>query len=152
MIRISKGCVLGAVFSMLLLTTPALAANGVKPGPLNVERPTLISEGFDWRIDGDDNRNASVAVKFRKKGARDWQTGLPFLRAGGGGETVGIAPPGAGGAAPGYAQFLYVVPNMLAGSLFHLQPDSDYEAQLALSHREFPHPQGAGARHWRARL
>jgi hypothetical protein len=120
----------------------AVAANGVKAGQLNVERPTLISEGFDWRIDGDDNRNATVTVKYRKKGDSVWKEGLPFLRAGGNGETVGVATgAGDGGAAaagqdrppPRYAQFKYLVPNMLAGSLFHLQADTDYEAQLALS-------------------
>ena len=82
MIRIVGRSLLFTAFGMLLLTGPAMATNAVKPGQLNIERPTLISEGFDWRIDGDDNRNSSVAVKFRKKGARDWQTGLPFLRAG----------------------------------------------------------------------
>ena len=128
---------LAAAFGVVFLTGHALAANGVKPGTLTVERPTLISEGFDWRIDGDDNRNATVTVKYRKIGEAAWQTGLPFLRTGGGGETVGIAAPGGGGegggAGPRYAAFLYVVPNMLAGSIFQLQPDTNYEAQLALS-------------------
>ena len=137
MIRTVGKSVLAAAFGTALLAGPALAANGVKPGTLTVERPTLISEGFDWRIDGDDNRNAIVTVKYRKIGDAAWQTGLPFLRAGGGGETVGIAAPGGGGegggAGPRYAEFLYVVPNMLAGSIFHLQPDADYEAQLTLS-------------------
>src|ERR1022692_1028701 len=29
------------------------------------ERPTLISLGFEWQIDGDDNRNAAVAPGSR---------------------------------------------------------------------------------------
>ena len=112
--------VLGVGFAFLM-ALPALAANSVKSGQLNVERPTLISEGFDWRIEGDDNRNATVTVKYRKKGDGDWQTGLPFLRAGGNGETVGVsagpgeggAPAAAGGAAAGppqqrFEQFKYV--------------------------------------------
>src|SRR4051812_34038201 len=118
----------GLIFVVLVLAwtiTPlaaVMAANGVKAGQLNVERPTLISEGFDWRIDGDDNRNATVTVKYRKKADSTWKTGLPFLRAGGNGETVGVATgAGDGGATPlgRYAQFKYLVPNMLAGSLFH---------------------------------
>ena len=113
----------------------AVAANAVKAGQLNVERPTLISEGFDWRIDGDDNRNAVVTVKYRQKGESAWKAGLPFLRAGGNGETVGIATgfDASGGNGPRYAEFKYVVPNMLAGSLFRLKPDTDYEAQLTLA-------------------
>jgi hypothetical protein len=147
-------CVALGVGAVGGMASPAIAANSVKPGQLNVERPTLISEGFDWRIDGDDNRNASVTVKYRKKGDAEWKTGLPFLRAGGNGETVGVAagpgegPPGAaaaGGAPaapaqPRFEQFKYVVPNMLAGSIFHLLPDTDYEAQLTMSD-----PDGGGA-------
>jgi len=83
-----------------MLSVPVMAANSVKADQLNVERPTLISEGFDWRIDGDDNRNATVTVKYRKKGDSAWKEGLPFLRAvrtlenGGGGRPVlsGLSP------------------------------------------------------------
>ena len=74
---------------MLLVAAPAEAANSVSAGVLNVERPTLVSEGFDWRITGDDNHNAKVEVQYRKKGEAAWHTGLPLLRAGGGGEIVG---------------------------------------------------------------
>src|SRR5690348_11475539 len=123
---------LGLAWTVAPLAAAAAAANGVKAGQLNVERPTLISEGFDWRIDGDDNRNATVTVKYRKKGGSVWKEGLPFLRAGGNGETVGIATGNGDAAAAGragpdvprYAEFKYLVPNMLAGSLFHLQADT----------------------------
>ena len=47
------------------------------------EPPTLLSLGFEWRIDGDDNRNATVAVSYRKKGDEAWKEGLPLLRIGG---------------------------------------------------------------------
>lgn len=53
----------GAMLAALLATSPAVAADAVKAGQLNIERPTLVSAGFDWRIDGDDNRNASVTVQ-----------------------------------------------------------------------------------------
>ena len=62
------------------------AANSVSAGVFTVERPTLMSAGFDWRITGDDNHNAKVDVQYRKKGDEAWKTGLPLLRAGGGGE------------------------------------------------------------------
>jgi hypothetical protein len=131
---------IGLGSATLLSISPAEAANNVIAGVLTVERPTLISAGFDWRITGDDNHNAKVDVAYRKKGETAWKTGLPFLRAGGGGETVGLAGPGGGGGAARYPLFRYVVPNMLAGSIFDLTPDTDYEARFTLSD-----PDGGGA-------
>ena len=49
---------------------PLVAAPGdaqVTPGEFVVEHPTLINLGFEWHIDGDANRNASVDVSFRKQ-------------------------------------------------------------------------------------
>jgi len=40
----------------------------VTPGELVVDHPTLINLGFEWLIDGDANRNAQVAVSYRKPG------------------------------------------------------------------------------------
>ena len=40
----------------------------VTPGELVVDHPTLINLGFEWRIDGDANRNARVEVSYRKQG------------------------------------------------------------------------------------
>ena len=44
------------------------AENKVTPGELVIDHPTLINLGFEWLIDGDDNRNASVEVSYRKQG------------------------------------------------------------------------------------
>jgi hypothetical protein len=115
-----------ALASTMLFAARVDAANGTVPGVFTVERPTLISAGFDWRIIGDDNHNAKVDVKYRRKGEGPWHTGLPMLRTGGGGETVG--------ALTGESRFSrYPVPNMLSGSIFYLQPDTDYEARFTLS-------------------
>ena len=43
-------------------------SNAVVPGELFTEPPTLINLGFEWLIQGDDNRNASVAVWYRETG------------------------------------------------------------------------------------
>src|SRR5262245_30210581 len=59
---------------------PLPDANAVVPGELFIEPPTLINLGFEWLIQGDDNRNASVAVSFREQGEREWQPALPLLR------------------------------------------------------------------------
>ena len=50
------------VLLAVLWATPLAAADRSTAGGLIVEPPTLISLGFEWPIDGDDNRNASVAV------------------------------------------------------------------------------------------
>src|SRR5665213_1635302 len=117
--------------ALLAQAPPAWAANSVSAGVLNVERPTLNNAGFDWRITGDDNHNATATVQYRKKGDKEWKAGLPLLRSGGGGEFVGVGP-GAGGTAR-YPLFKYEVPNMLTGSIFNLTPDTDYESQFTLS-------------------
>ena len=91
--------------------------NKVKPGEFVIEPPTLISHGFEWHIEGDDNRNASVKVSYRKKGEGDhaWKEALPLLRL-------------------QYEQTgQFVAPNMFAGSIFDLEPDTEYECSFIMS-------------------
>jgi hypothetical protein len=52
----------------------------VGPGEFIVDHPTLINLGFEWLIEGDDNRNAQVAVSYRKQGETPWKQALPLLR------------------------------------------------------------------------
>ena len=65
---------------VVLLAGPTSAQTPTVSGEFSVEPATLLSLGFDWRISGDDNRNAHVDVTFRKKGETAWRTGLPLLR------------------------------------------------------------------------
>ena len=78
-----------------------------------VEPPTLISLGFEWNIDGDDNRNAEVSVQYRKKGEQAWKHGLHLLRLQREQTYSGA--------------FHYTAANMFAGSIFDLEPDAEYE-------------------------
>ena len=82
-------------------------------------RPRSSRSGFEWQIDGDDNRNASVAVSYRKKGDQAWHEGLPLLRIGN--ERLNENA------------IQYVTPNMLAGSIFDLEPGTEYECRFVLS-------------------
>ena len=93
---------------MLLWATPLLAADKTTAGELITEPPTLLSLGFEWRIDGDDNRNAQVAVSYRKKGEQTWKAGPPLLRIGN--ERINENA------------LQYMTPNGFAGSLFDLEP------------------------------
>src|SRR5262245_1167431 len=52
----------------------------VTAGELFIEPATLINLGFEWFVEGDDNRNASVDVSYRKKGTEQWKPALPLLR------------------------------------------------------------------------
>ena len=70
--------------------SPAAAASAMqRPGhPLRqtvsgefwTEPATLRSLGFEWRITGDDNRNAAVQVSYRRKGEQAWHKALPLFR------------------------------------------------------------------------
>ena len=73
---------LTAFFVTSILYGMQSSNNAVVPGEFIVEPPTLINLGFEWKIQGDDNRNAAVAVQYRKKGQADWKEALPLLRIG----------------------------------------------------------------------
>jgi hypothetical protein len=97
----------------------AAAADRTTVREFIAEPPTLVSLGFEWRIDGDDNRNATVAVFYRKKGEQPWREGLPFLRIGH--ERINENA------------LQYLTPNGFAGSLFDLEPATDYECRFVMS-------------------
>ena len=101
------------------VTGAAAAADRTAARELIVEPPTLVSLGFEWRIDGDDNRNATVAVFYRKKGEPAWREGLPLLRIGH--ERINENA------------LQYVTPNGFAGSIFDLESGTDYECRFVLS-------------------
>jgi len=94
--------------------------NAVTTGEFVVEPPTLINLGFEWFIQGDENRNASVEVSFRKQGTTAWRPALPLLRLKG--ERVYTN-----------TQFDVVAPNMFAGSILDLESDTLYEARFTIS-------------------
>ena len=91
------------------------------PGELVVDPPTLINLGFEWMIEGDDNRSAKVEVSYRRQGEAQWKQGLPLLRLQG--EQI----------YQGQGVFDVVSPNMFAGSIFDLEPDTPYEARFVLT-------------------
>jgi hypothetical protein len=88
-------------------------------GELVVEPPTLICLGFEWYLEGDANRNATVRVRYRAQGTAAWSEALPLLRIGG--ERPGLWP----NPEP--------LEQMFAGSILDLAPDTQYEVRLELS-------------------
>src|SRR6187200_411853 len=118
-----------AVFSIgLFIFTTALGQTPgtvVQAGTVVVEPPTTGAVGVEWRIEGDSNRNASVAVAWRRAGETAWRDALPLLRLQN--EEVQQG-----------ASFHYVAPNMFAGSIISLDADTAYEIRLRLSDPDAP--------------
>jgi hypothetical protein len=109
-------------FALLLFAAFTLQAqNATTPGRFHVEHPTLLNLGFEWAIEGDANRNATVAVRFRKEGATDWRPALPLLRIGG--ERV----------YRDQYKMNYFVPEGFAGSILNLEPATRYECEFTLN-------------------
>src|SRR6266481_10080501 len=109
---------LAIILLPLIWTIPLCAADRMTSKEFITEPPTLVSLGFEWRIDGDDNRNAIVSVFYRKKGEQVWKEGLPLLRIGN--ERINENA------------LQYITPNGFAGSIFDLEPATDYECRFVM--------------------
>jgi len=90
---------------------PASAGDALSILEVKVDPPTLHALGVQVLISDDDNRNATISVRYREVGAASYVEGPPLLRVMP--ETVSIA-----------------VPQQLAGSVFDLKPGTDYEIEL----------------------
>jgi hypothetical protein len=110
-----------SLFCLLLAAMGAGAENRTLAERFVVEHPTLLNLGFEWRIHGDANRNATVAVEFRAVGESVWRPALPLVRIGG--ENV-------------YRRrehLDYTVPDGFAGSILNLRPGTEYECRFHLT-------------------
>ena len=99
----------------MLVATSALAANSTLPGGITTYA-TIECAGVEWRITGDDNANCTVAVEYRKQGTTAWKAAQPLWRV-----ETGLWHHGED---PG---------NLLAGSIFFLEPGTAYDVRLTLS-------------------
>ncbi len=106
--------------AVAVLPTQARSDNAITPGEFIVEPSTVICLGFEWMVEGDDNRNSAVEVTYRKKGETNWRQALPLLHIGGEHivhEVVALD---------------YTAPNMFAGSILDLEPDTEYECRFEM--------------------
>jgi hypothetical protein len=110
-----------SLFSVCTGVGAADDGNKIKPGEFIIDHPTLINLGFEWLIQGDDNRSAKVEVSYRKKGENQWKAGMPLLRLQG--ERI----------YQNQGVFDVVSPNMFAGSILDLEPGTEYEARFVMS-------------------
>ncbi|MBN2059156.1 MAG: hypothetical protein JW882_01960 [Deltaproteobacteria bacterium] len=97
--------------------------NRINPGRFVVEPSTLTCLGFEWYVEGDDNHNATVEVLYRKKGDYEWREALPLLRIQNEESIFKF-----------YNNSIdYITPNMFAGSIFDLEPETEYECRFLMS-------------------
>lgn len=89
--------------------------NATVPGTATSPYPTIQNLAIEWPIQGDDNQNGVVEVNFREKGKSEWKLGMPLFR----------VPAGENN------NFTWV--NKHAGSIFDLEPDTEYEIWLKLT-------------------
>ena len=128
-----------AVMLAAMSVAPAWAENQTSAGKLVIDSPTLTAIGVEWKITGDDNRNAAVEVSFRRKGETAWRKALPLLRIHH--EVINSAQPPFRPVEPTQANpngerenpWHYDTGNMFAGSVLNLQPDTDYECRYQLT-------------------
>jgi hypothetical protein len=119
----------GAALAAAALLSPlaARAQSGVTAGDFTVERPTLMALGFEWRIAGDENRDATVEVTYRKRGDKEWRRALPLFRLQNEPVTGGRPRESTG------TFYSYTGENMFAGSILNLAPGTDYECRFVLT-------------------
>jgi len=118
-----------------LVCWAAFGEDATTPGRLIIQEPTLICLGFEWHIKGDDNENCRVEVDYRAMGEQTWGKALPLFRA----ENRlyrNLYPVRRKGQKP--RPYWKSLPetlswgNKLAGSIFDLEPATQYEVRFRL--------------------
>src|SRR6185437_2358130 len=129
-------CIFGLASAGAQTGTASAPRNSTVAGDFWSEPPTLESLGFEWRIAGDDNRNAVVEVSYRRQGERQWHRALPLFRLQGERVSGNLAREGGG-----HHFNHYVAPDMFAGSILGLTPGTRYECRFVLSDPDGVHGQ-----------
>jgi hypothetical protein len=105
--------------ALALAALPALAGNATVPGDITTPYPTIVNLAVEWKIAGDDNLNGVVEVEYRRAGDSAWRRAMPLRRIPAG-ESRGTRP-------------IFKWENKHSGSIFDLQPDTEYEIRLKLT-------------------
>jgi hypothetical protein len=111
--KMAKGNI--SLFLFVFLTAIKLTAQDFTvPGEVATPYPTIHNLAVEWYIQGDDNLNGTVTLHFRDKGSSKWRKGMPLRRVPQG-ENIG-----------------FKWENKHSGSIFDLEPDTEYEIKLKL--------------------
>ena len=98
--------------------TPGPARDDIVPGRFVIDPPTVHNLGFRWYVEGDFNRNAAVAVAYRKVGDAEFSQAMNLLRVFHEISNQDYGP--------------YRVGNLFAGSVLFLEPGTEYELRFAM--------------------
>ena len=102
-----------AALSLPVLWSPsARAANTLTIVEVKLDRPTVHTLGVQVLTSDDDNTNATVSVRYRKKGDLAFRAGPKLFR---------VLP----STVP-----MHAVPKQFAGSIFDLAPGTTYEIEI----------------------
>src|SRR5512145_1511741 len=106
----------GLSLGLAVFTSVGLAAaqNAAVAGEVTSPHPTFNNLSIEWKISGDVNLNATATVRYGKVGDAGLRVGLPLFR----------VPEGM---LAGHA-----ISNKLTGSLFGLEPGTEYDLELTL--------------------
>lgn len=98
----------------MVFSIQSFAGEATIPGQILTPWPTIENLAIEWKIGGDDNLNGTVDVQYREKSSSAWKNGMPLRRVPAG-ENAG-----------------FKWDNKHSGSIFDLQPDTEYEIKLSL--------------------
>ncbi len=96
----------------VLVAASASAAPDLAIAQVKLDPPTLHALGVQVLITDDDDRDATISVRYRKQGAGEWRQGPPLFRVHP--EEVSVS-----------------IPEQFAGSIFDLEPGTTYEIELS---------------------
>ncbi|HEX5025531.1 MAG TPA: right-handed parallel beta-helix repeat-containing protein [Agriterribacter sp.] len=122
-------CYVGFVFfaNTFFFSLKVVAQNETIPGCITMPYPTIINLAVQWEIQGDDNENGIVSVRFREKGKLSWEEGMALRRVPAG-ENETLRPLLEKN--PGYPEIKWT--NKHSGSIFDLKPNTTYQISLTL--------------------
>jgi hypothetical protein len=108
-----------AALLMAICAGACSGADATVAGDVFAPSPTLTNISVEWMIEGDDNLNGVVSVRFRAAGERTWHDGMPLRRVPAGDARTTTVP--------------FHWPNKHSGSIFDVRPNTEYEVRLTLA-------------------
>jgi Right handed beta helix region len=103
---------------LALLSTVPADENATVSGEVSTPHPTILNLAIEWRIAGDANLNGTVSVRYRAVGENRWRDAMALRRVPAG-QSRRTTP-------------IFHWENKHSGSIFDLQPNTEYEIALAL--------------------
>lgn len=101
-----------------LASALSVAQNATIAGEVTAPYPTIINLAVEWKIEGDENLNGIVHVRYRAAGEENWREATPLRRV-----PAGVSQT---------TTPIFRWENKHSGSIFDLRPGTLYEVHLRL--------------------